>query len=115
MREAAPYIDANSLLLTQLGDSVVTTTASIGVVAAFEFESAQAAISELSAYCDYEDWLDLRFGLQFALMLAGVNVRIVVIDLSSFLEWCCLSEKAACERAIDAFASSRPEPPSAQP
>ena len=81
-------------------------TAAIGIVAEPEFERAQAAIRGLAGYCDYEDWLDARLGLQFGLSLAGVDAKIVVVSLSSFVEWCSLTKTSADERALDAFASS---------
>jgi len=81
-------------------------TAAIGAVAEPEFKRAQAAIRGLAGYCDYEDWLDARLGLQFGLSLAGVDAKIVVVSLSSFVEWCSLTKTSADERALDAFASS---------
>ncbi len=81
-------------------------TAAIGIVAEPEFERAQATIRGLADYYDYEDWLDARWGLQFGLSLAGVDAKIVVVSLSSFLEWCSLTKTSADERALDAFACS---------
>lgn len=87
--------------------------ATVGIVAEEEFERAQAAICALAGYCDYEDWLDARWGLQFGLALAGVEAKLVVVDLASFLEWCALTETSADERALDAFASVAPATPGA--
>jgi hypothetical protein len=66
--------------------------ATVGIVAEEEFERAQAAIFAVAGYCDYEDWLDARWGL---------------------LEWCALTETSADERALDAFASVAPATPGA--
>jgi hypothetical protein len=82
--------------------------ATVGIFAEDEFGRAQAAIGALAGYCDYQDWLDARWGLQFGLALAGVEAEIVVVGLSSFLEWCSLTETSADERALDAFASAAP-------
>ena len=79
--------------------------AAIGIVAEEEFADAQAAIGELMGYSDYEDWLDARWGLCIGLAMAGVDARMVVVDLASFLGWRDRTGKAADERSLDAFAS----------
>ncbi len=88
------------------------TVATVGIFAEDEFERAQTAIGALAGYCDYQDWLDARCGLQFGLSLAGVEARIIVVGLSSFLEWCSLARRPADEPALDAFASAAPAAPS---
>ncbi len=80
----------------------------VAIVAADEFAHAQAAIAELADYGDYEDWLDARWGLQIGLAMAGVDAKMVVVDLSSFLGWRDRTGKPADERALDAFASLAP-------
>lgn len=82
------------------------TVATVGIFAEDEFERAQTAIAALADWCDYQDWLDARWGLQFGLALAGVEAEIVVVRLSPFLEWCSLTQRPADERALDAFASA---------
>jgi hypothetical protein len=80
-------------------------SAAIGIVAEEEFADAQAAIGELKSYCDYEDWLDARWGLHIGLAMAGVYARMVVVDLASFLGWRDRTGKPADERSLDAFAA----------
>jgi hypothetical protein len=84
----------------------------VGIVAEDEFVRAQAVIGELTSYCDYEDWLDARWGLCIGLAMAGVDARMVIVDLASFLGWRDRTGKAADERALDTFASlaARPIP-----
>jgi hypothetical protein len=79
-------------------------TVIIGLVTEKEFQRAQSAIPDLARCCDYDDWLDAREGLQIGLAMAGVDARIVPVNLSSFLEWSRLSGMSADERALDAFA-----------
>ena len=88
--------------------------AAIGIVAEEEFADAQAAIGELTSYCDYEDWLDARWGLLIGLAMAGVAARMVVVALAPFHGWRDRTGKPAAERALDAFASlvARPSPSS---
>jgi len=86
----------------------------IETVAEKEFADAQAAIRELIGYSDYDDWLDARWGLCIGLAMAGVDARMVVVDLASFLGWRDRTGNPADERALDAFASlaARPSPSS---
>ncbi|MDR3423248.1 MAG: hypothetical protein P4L80_18760 [Xanthobacteraceae bacterium] len=79
--------------------------AAIGIVARDEFADAQATIGELMGYCDHEDWLRARWGLCIGLAMAGIDARMVVVDLVSFLGWRDRTGKPADERALDAFAS----------
>jgi hypothetical protein len=87
-----------------------TAAAAIGIVAEDEFAETQAAIGELSGYSDYEDWLDARWGLCVGLAMTGVDARVVVVDLASFLGWLDRAGKPADERALDAFASLAARP-----
>jgi len=91
-------------LIQSRGAAMIGATA-VGIVAEDEFVRAQAAIGVLAGYCDYEDWLDARRGLQIGLAMAGADARMVVVDLSSFLGWRDRTGKPADERALDAFAS----------
>ena len=59
----------------------------------------------LKAYADYDDWLDVREGLQLGLAIAGVDVRIVRIELSSFLTWCGRAGRQSGEESLDDFAA----------
>lgn len=83
----------------------MSSPAAIGIIAEEEFADAQAAIGELMSYCDYEDWLDARWGLLMSLAMAGVDARMVVVELASFHGWRDRMGKPADERALDAFAS----------
>jgi hypothetical protein len=70
-----------------------------------EFAWAQVAISDLSLYQGYQDWLDSREGFQIGLSMAGVDVRMVRVQLTPFLAWCRLTRTQPSERALDAFAT----------
>ena len=82
----------------------------VGIVAEDEFAHAQVAIGELAGYRGFEDCLDARWGLCIGLAMAGVDVRMVVVDLASFLGWRDRTGKAADERALDPFASLAARP-----
>jgi hypothetical protein len=66
---------------------VTAVPAAIGIIGEEEFAGAQASIGELTSYCDYEDRLDARWGLHIGLAMAGVDARVVVIELAAFLGW----------------------------
>ena len=82
-----------------------SSAAVIGLVDGGEFEGAQAAIPSLSAYVDYDDWLDRQEGLQIGLGMAGFETTMVRVDLASFLEWRRLTRADPAEDALDAFAA----------
>jgi hypothetical protein len=94
--------------------AVPAVPAAIAIIGEEEFADAQASIEELTSYCDYEDWLDARWGLHIGLAMAGVDARMVVIDLAAFLGWRDRTGMPANERSLDAFASraARPGPSS---
>jgi hypothetical protein len=90
----------------------------VGVVPSAEFERAQACISELSNYSDYDDWLDSRYGRFMGLSMAGAEASLETVALEDFLSWClarCLrpSEDALDDYAQLAWGQSRREPLSA--
>jgi hypothetical protein len=91
--------------LFQSRGAAMIEAAAVGIVAEEEFAHAQAAIGDLAGYCDYGGWLDARWGLCIGLAMAGVDARMVIVDLSSFLGWRDRTGKAADERALNAFAS----------
>jgi len=83
-----------------------------------EFAWAQVAIPDLSLHDSYEDWLDFREGFQIGLSMAGVDVRMIRVELTPFLAWCRLTRTRPSERRLDAFAMMlfllrRPPPPAA--
>ena len=77
----------------------------VGVFEATEFSIARSVILGLRTYADYNDWLDVREGLQIGLAMAGVDARIIRIELSSFLAWCGRAGRQPSEEALDAFAA----------
>ena len=81
-------------------------TTAIGLVSCNEFAQARAAVAGLNDYVDYQEWLDVREGLQMSLAMAGVDARVVTVLLSSFLTWCKLSNVVPTEQALDAFAAA---------
>jgi hypothetical protein len=81
-----------------------------------EFAWAQVAIPDLSLHDSYQDWLDSREGFQIGLSAAGVEVKMVRVELTPFLAWCRLTRTQPSERVLDAFAAMlfflrRPPPP----
>jgi hypothetical protein len=90
----------------------------VGVVSAAEFERATDYISELSNYCDYDDWLDSRYGRFMGLSMAGAEASLETVALDDFLDWCGGQRMLPSEAALDDYASnsglrSLPEPRSA--
>jgi hypothetical protein len=85
-----------------------TLPAAIGIVADDEFTDAQAY--EFTGYSDYDDCLDAPWGLCIGLAMAGVDAKMVVVDLASFLRLLDRTAKPANERALDAFASLAARP-----
>jgi hypothetical protein len=76
----------------------------LAVTSKEEFAWAQVAIPDLSLQDSYEDWLDSREGFQIGLSMAGVDVRMVRVELTPFLAWCRLTRTRPNERRLDAFA-----------
>ena len=75
-------------------------------------------ISELSHYCDYDDWLDGRIGRFMGLSMAGAEASLETVALDDFLDWCNAHRMRPTEAALDAYAEysrrrSRREPLSA--
>lgn len=90
----------------------------VGVVSAVDFERARECISELSNYCDHDDWLDSRYGRFMGLSLSGAEASLEMVALDDFLGWCGARRMRPSEAALDAFAEhsrhrSRREPLSA--
>jgi hypothetical protein len=77
----------------------------LGLVDVKAFQVAKTMIRELNDYVDYDDWLDVREGTQLGLAMAGVDSRLVTIDLSRFLRWCARVARQPSEAALDAFAA----------
>lgn len=90
---------------TFVDDRTGAETAVIGLLAREEFAWARLALPDLNHYADYDDWLDAREGLQLGLSMAGVDARIVVVELRRFLAWRRLTGMHANEGALDAFAA----------
>jgi hypothetical protein len=76
----------------------------VGVVSAVDFERGRECISELSNYCDYDDWLDSRYGRFMGLSLGGVDASLETVDLDDFLGWCGARRMRPSETALDAYA-----------
>ena len=81
-------------------------SASFALIKFDEFELARAVIPEFSSYRDYEDWLDFREGSALALSMAGVNTRLVQIELAAFLKWCRRTSTRPNLRALDAYSET---------
>ncbi len=78
----------------------------VGVVSATDFERAQACISGLSSFGDYEDWLDSRYGHFMGLSLGGAAGSLETVSLDDFLSWCRARKMRPSEAALDAYAQS---------
>jgi hypothetical protein len=79
----------------------------VEVVASFDeddFQRARVAIPDFARSFEYEDWLDDRYGLTVGLCCSGVDARIVIVDLSTFLAWCAAVRLAPSERNLHIFA-----------
>ena len=77
----------------------------VGVVSAAEFQRAADYISELSNYCDYDDWLDSRYGRFMGLSMAGAEASLETVALDDFLDWCGGRRMLPSEAALDDYAS----------
>ncbi len=76
----------------------------IALVAEDEFTLARAAIPEWREYSCYEEWLESREGFQMGLTMAGVEVRMVPVVLSTFLGWCRETKTQSSAGALETFA-----------
>jgi hypothetical protein len=77
----------------------------VGVVSAAEFDRAGDYISELANYCDYEDWLDSRYGRFMGLSTAGAETSLNTVALDDFLDWCGGQRLLPSEAALDVYVS----------
>ena len=55
------------------------------MIAANEFETARAFISDLSAFPSYDDWLDYRYGRFMGCSLGGLRAELIPVGLENFL------------------------------
>jgi hypothetical protein len=81
-------------------------TAVIALIAKHEFARARLVVPGLSVYSSYEEWRESREGFQMGLAMAGVDVKMVPVELTPFLAWCRLTGTPSSERALEAFAST---------
>jgi len=96
---AAEFIDA------------ISTADSNHVVAAYltegDYRLARMIVPEMSAFEDYEDWLDFRTGVFWGLEMAGFTVNLVPVDLSEFAIWRETRSIISSISALDRFARFR--------
>lgn len=96
---AAEFIDA------------ISTADSNHVVAAYltegDYRLARMIVPEMSAFKDYEDWLDFRTGVFWGLEMAGFRVNLVPVDLSEFAIWRETRSIISSISALDRFARFR--------
>ena len=76
----------------------------VAVLSGRDFERARAAMPDIAPHEDYEDWLDDRYGATIGLCSAGVDARMVAVDLSAFLAWRRFAGLAPSQETLDAFA-----------
>jgi hypothetical protein len=103
-------IDIEARVDAGVDTSAFDATVVIGLVSESEFPGARAAMPELNDCADYQEWLDFREGLQMSLAMAGVDVRMATVSLSSFLAWCRAAGQPPTEQSLDAFAALRAPP-----
>jgi hypothetical protein len=87
----------------------------VGVVSAADFDRAQDYISELGDYCDYDDWLDSRYGSFMGLSIAGADASLETVGLDDFLDWCGAHRLRPSEAALDAYAEHSRRRPRREP
>jgi hypothetical protein len=92
-------------------DDAVSTYDSARVVAADlaegDYRLARMIVPELSAFEDYEDWLDFRTGMLWGLEMAGFTVSLVPVRLAEFAVWREKTSILPSISALDLFARSR--------
>jgi hypothetical protein len=87
----------------------------VGVVSESEFVRATDYMSELSHYCDYDDWLDSRVGRFMGLSMAGAEASLEAVALDEFLDWCGAHRMRPSEAALDAYAEYSRRPSDREP
>jgi hypothetical protein len=89
----------------------ISTADSNHVVAAYltegDYRLARMIVPEMSAFEDYEDWLDFRTGVFWGLEMAGFTVNLVPVDLSEFAIWRETRSMISSISALDRFARFR--------
>ena len=87
------------------------TLESSHIVAAYLTETdyllARMIVPEMSAFKDYEDWLDFRTGIFWGLEMAGFTVELISVDLAEFVTWRQMTPALPSISALDRFAGSR--------
>jgi hypothetical protein len=81
-----------------------TEVAVIALVSEAEFTWAQIVISEWNDYSSYQEWRESREGFEIGLILAGVDVKMAPVVLTSFLGWCRDTNTSPGARALETFA-----------
>ena len=99
-----------SAAATEFIDAVSTPDSS-HMVAAYltegDYRLARMMIPEMSAFEDYEDWLDFRTGMFWGLQMAGFTVELIPVDLAEFATWRQTTLILPSISALDRFARSR--------
>jgi hypothetical protein len=79
-------------------------TAALALLDEHEFAQAQAAVPDLNAYGDYQEWRETREGFEMGLAMAGIDVKMINVALTPFLAWCRGGAARPSERSLDDFA-----------
>jgi hypothetical protein len=77
----------------------------IGMLSLEAFAVAAETIPALSAYADYEDWLDAREGLLMGLAMGGVDAELTPVSLTALLAWGKLTGTQPDEASLDRLAA----------
>jgi len=71
-----------------------------------EFARARGLLCDLNGVADYAEWREGREALQIGLAMAGLDARLVRVQLDPFLAWRRLTGTPFSEAGLDAFASA---------
>jgi hypothetical protein len=78
----------------------------IALILRDDFPHAKILMRHLDAYVDYDDWLDEQEGIQIGYSMAGLDAKIVIISVVSFLEWCDRCQIRPSEQNLVSFAET---------
>src|SRR5579863_1292137 len=90
--DAVPASESSQFIAADLNDA--------------DYWLARIIIPEIGAFKDYEDWLDFRVGMFWALEMAGIAVKPIQVDLYEFAIWHRTTSTLPNISALDRFARS---------
>lgn len=90
--DAAPTLESSHIVAAYLTEA--------------DYRLARMIVPEMSAFKDYEDWLDFRTGMFWGLEMAGFTVELIPVDLAEFATWRQMTSDLPSISALDRFARS---------